>query len=385
MRVLKDWLMSYLEYTQEQEAPEIFHFWSGVAALASTIGRNVWVDRGFYTLYPNHYIVILAGSGVARKSVAVGITKNILMKAGTSYISDDRITNAGLIEDLASRSKEVGKAEVLIWADELKSFLSKEETHRGILTTLTTLYGCPNIYQNKLIMRGREVILFPCINTLMATTPTDLVELIPDTATGAGFTPRLHIVYQKTRRHKKADPTYSRELEDMLVVDLKHIKTICGQMKMSPESNKWWLNYYDKLPDEAPSEELDGFYARKGDYMLKLATVISLARKDELILGIEEMKIADGFLTALEGKLKLVYKKFGQTPSTAHFDRVLGQIRKRGGMATKSDLLHDNWARLNATELEAVMRSLEEAMLVDSDIKGRTTTYKEMGRKPNGK
>ena len=45
-------LVNYLKYTTEHESPEDFHAWVAMSLIAVTIGRNVWLDRGFYRLYP---------------------------------------------------------------------------------------------------------------------------------------------------------------------------------------------------------------------------------------------------------------------------------------------------------------------------------------------
>ena len=69
-RRLEDWLTSYLEYTSEQESPQLFHLWVGMNVIASTLERRVWVDRGYYRLYPNLYVCLVGARARVRRTTA---------------------------------------------------------------------------------------------------------------------------------------------------------------------------------------------------------------------------------------------------------------------------------------------------------------------------
>ena len=61
-RLLDDWLTTYTEYTSEQESPALFHLWVGTSVIASAMERRCYINRGYYTLYPNLYIVLIGES-----------------------------------------------------------------------------------------------------------------------------------------------------------------------------------------------------------------------------------------------------------------------------------------------------------------------------------
>src|SRR3972149_2265472 len=150
MRLLEDWLLSYLDYTKELESPELFHIWCGVSAIATMLGRNVWLDRGYGKLYPNHYIILVAKSALCRKSTAVLTMRDLLVKTKVVEMLADRITNAGLLTRLHKTAQKTGKSEMLVFSEELSIFLSRDETHKGLISTLTGLYGCPDLFVNEL-------------------------------------------------------------------------------------------------------------------------------------------------------------------------------------------------------------------------------------------
>lgn len=129
MRKLGDWLESYLVYTEKQESPEKLHFWIGLSALSAALKRQVWMNRGYYKLYPNTYVLLVAESAMLRKSTAMDIGIKLVRDAvpDIHYISGS-MTPEGLMKHM-NRIKvgtgENGKpivrydSHILIHADEL--------------------------------------------------------------------------------------------------------------------------------------------------------------------------------------------------------------------------------------------------------------------------
>ena len=89
----KNWIYKYLKYTDQMESPSSFHIWSALAALSCTLQRKVWINRGFYTLYPNQYIILVAESAFCRKSTAIGVAiSDILQTAQVATINRDKMS-----------------------------------------------------------------------------------------------------------------------------------------------------------------------------------------------------------------------------------------------------------------------------------------------------
>ena len=59
-RQLDDWLDSYLDFTTGNESPEKLHLWTALALLSAAVKRQIWMDRGFYKLYTNIYVLMVA-------------------------------------------------------------------------------------------------------------------------------------------------------------------------------------------------------------------------------------------------------------------------------------------------------------------------------------
>ena len=75
------WIRHYLEFTKGMESPEIFHFWVAISLIATSLGRDVYLDRGYFKLYPNMFIVLLAESEECAKSTAIKIGVNMILRA----------------------------------------------------------------------------------------------------------------------------------------------------------------------------------------------------------------------------------------------------------------------------------------------------------------
>jgi hypothetical protein len=78
-RELKDWLESYLDYTENSESPISYHTWCGLSVIAGALQRKVYLRWGLgRVIYPNVYAVLVGASGRTRKGVAIGIAKDFL-------------------------------------------------------------------------------------------------------------------------------------------------------------------------------------------------------------------------------------------------------------------------------------------------------------------
>lgn len=374
------WIINYLDYTKTQESPEIFHFWTAVSILATTIGRNVWINRKKYKIYPNHYVILLAGSSVCRKSIAAQMGTGLLKLAKIHEGGAEKITNAALWQWMHDEAERTGKSEIFVFSDELGLSLNKEEATKGVIQTLTRFYTCPDYVKNKTKVSGIDEVRLSCINMLAATTPDDFVDIIPGSATGKGFTSRLHIIYANRARFRSADLENDEELEARLVSDLISIRKLKGEIKIEPDAWVWWKqwyeNEYDKEVDEGDDSGVDSFHGRKHDHVLKLSVVLSLSKRDELIVTIDEMLNAYKIVTIVEKGLPKIYGMIGRTPSATHGDRILNQLKNRGGEMKRSELTHANWNKLSPKELDEVMRKLIEAGDVLPDYKDKTTIYK---------
>jgi hypothetical protein len=94
------WLQKYLAFTYENEAPEIYHLWSGITILAHVLGRKVRLDRGYFTTYPGQMLTFLVGPPATRKSTAIDIATELLRELPDVNIIANKLSAPILLDSL---------------------------------------------------------------------------------------------------------------------------------------------------------------------------------------------------------------------------------------------------------------------------------------------
>ena len=137
------WIDLLLEQTEESEAPERYFYWSGLAAISAIARKNVWLDRHYYTLYPNIYVALISTRSGARKGIPISICKRILEEVNLTRIISGCNSIQGLIQELGQQKTlengtVIGDAHGILLSDEFDSFLTDDPKS---ITYLTTLYN----------------------------------------------------------------------------------------------------------------------------------------------------------------------------------------------------------------------------------------------------
>lgn len=253
----ESWLSDYIEYTQTQESPELFHLWCGVSLIAATLNRHVWLPRisrdGIerYRSFPGQIgVVLVAGSGKAKKSTAIAdIAEGLLKEAGTATIYDGKITPERLLAKLGSQPN--GKAVLTIIQHELTTFLSKQSYNEHMIDILTKLVDCKDdAYETQ---EKTHVLRDVCCTFLFGTTPRNLGEGVPPQAHDTGFMGRFFYVYGD--RSGKIEPLSTTTVEPTLVANsirqrsslvqrLREYSKLSGPFSWTADGKEWYDEWY---------------------------------------------------------------------------------------------------------------------------------------------
>jgi hypothetical protein len=87
------WIERLIEETREYEAPRQYYFWSGLAAISAVVKDHVYLERGSDRMktYPNVYILILAKTGITKKSHPISLIEQIVVEAQVTRVISGRI------------------------------------------------------------------------------------------------------------------------------------------------------------------------------------------------------------------------------------------------------------------------------------------------------
>jgi len=358
----------YRTFTEKQESPDIFHAWACIATIISALGRNVCIDFRTYKVFPNEYIVLIAGSAKCRKSQALTLGTDVLFDLeDPPAISSQKITHESLIEFLGTNNG-VGT----VSSSELAVFLGPDALGTGLLGTLCDLYDYskrPWSYMTK--ARGVETIGTPLLNLFAASTPEWLGWILPRAAVAAGFTSRVLFVMGKDRRFREAMPYMGpRQMEarTRLIDRLNQVRKLNGTFAFTPEAERFYRDWYENQ-DNISAPGMDGYAGRKQTHVLKLGMAIAAAEGLELSLDAPHLEMAVGLLDNLEAQLPDVYAEINSSQFGKETQIVLAHIRRTGTM-THRDLQKAVWRQLKATELSETIDTLLAANLIDCSLDG---------------
>ena len=315
-RLLDDWLSAYADYTEEQESPSLFHFWVGTSVLSATLERRCWIHRGYYTLYPNLYVVLIGASARVRKTSSINIGFDLYRESiPNGTIVSQKTTPEALISIFVEGFKEKGVSGGVIVSDELGVFLGGQAKNIDLMQLLTKWYDCPKHFEYHTIMRGKELMNNVYCSMIAGTTPQWLKDSLPPHAVGGGFTSRIIFVYQDKPEKLVPFPEITQEMEQLklkLIHDLKIIARLQGQFKLTKKARDWYTDWYTEVfkPETTPNVSLDGYFGRKHDTLLKVAMCLSASKSSSLVVDEIELRMSLKALNTnekyLPGTLRLI-------------------------------------------------------------------------------
>lgn len=204
---------------------------------------------------------------------------------------------------------------MLIAADELGTFIHKYD--KEMVDGLSAFYD-PDPYGHN--RRGKDIkikIKSPQLNILCGTTPSNLLELMPEGAWGQGFTSRIIMVFSDERPIGDDFAAITRELSSDLVYDLKVINGLCGEFKVT-EDYRNLINLW-RAQGEAPAPnhpKLQHYNTRRRVHLYKLSMLAAIDRSNTLLLTRDDFNTAISWLHEAEAQMPEIFKA-GKTGADA--------------------------------------------------------------------
>lgn len=314
-RILPNWILSYLAYTHSNEAPEEFHLWMALTAIAGVLRRNVFFDMGYFTVYPNLFTILVSPAGRCKKSTAMRISREFIRKVDGINFTSDSISRERLIQDLSQCLKD-DQSPMTAYSSEFASMLTT--SGMDMVVFLTDIYDSPSEWSHKTKMGGTQKIIAPFLNLAGGTTPDWIARSLPLDTVGIGLTSRILFVYHDTPRKRPPRPKLSPEqikLGELLTFDLRTISTLQGEFKMTDEANAAFDSWYEERldnPNTTGDPRLNGYFERKPVHVLKVAMIISAAKHHDLMITVEDLEQTWALLAATEAKMPKVFAAVGK-------------------------------------------------------------------------
>ena len=179
------------------------------------------------------------------------------------------------------------------------------------MATLTDMWDCKRYDEMKrtseLNIKMKDVQL----NILAGGTVSYLLNMMPDAAWDQGFLSRTLLVYsgEVVRRSLFDELETSETLRHDLVHDLKIITQLYGKMRVMADAISAIDAWNDQGGPPTPTHpKMLTYNSRRTAQVLKLATIASVARSNELIITMEDFVQAVDWLLDLERHVVDVFK-----------------------------------------------------------------------------
>lgn len=276
----------YLAYMHDTETATAYDFWCALWLLSCACGREVIVDRPLAPVFLNLYCILVAESGITRKSSAVRtatrMARQILARTECIELIESRATPEYIDKRLAVRSDESGSGQLAIAISELAVFLGGEKYTKAMPVLLTDLYDCPASRRGggsvgSGVSTQRDVF----VNLLAASTPAWLFRYINPEVVSGGFTSRCMFVVSEQPKRRIAWPTQRGTLDDPVGEMLDILTRIARRaplhatITLNPSARELFKSWYDRRV--LSHDEFRGsFESREDAHVLRIAAFLCI-------------------------------------------------------------------------------------------------------------
>jgi hypothetical protein len=297
---MQDWLDLLLESTKEAEAPERYFWWAGLCAISAVVRKRIYLQRGpFYKLYPNIYVALVSARSGLRKGIPIMIAKKMVQDLDTVRVISGCNSIQALTKELSMQQTfksgaVINEAQGLMISDEFESFITEDPRALTYLTALHNTHEHEESWKKRLKGSPLEELKSPCLTLLVASNEALFESMVKQKDIEGGFIARTFIVYE-SKRKRINDLIYSDEeivtllandvkFHETLVGRLKEVAKLSGKMTLSKEASDFYRSWYEQLSN-LDIDDRTGSVDRLGDQVLKVAMLISISNKDDLIIS----------------------------------------------------------------------------------------------------
>lgn len=355
-------------HTRLYESPGSFWKWSAYAAIAGILRDSVWLVDGDSRLYPNMYVLFLAGPA-QKKARPVNLAEHLLAEVGNVKIISGRSSIQAILIDIGQTETDVkGKitkgGAAIFFAPELAAGIVQDDQAIQILTDIYDYK--PTGHTTNLIGRGK-VKLDKLIFSLLGASNAELLKAIyTEKAIHGGLLSRTFIITPNEYRPPNAFPENDNPGFIRLVNSLRELARLEGAIPFDGVARDCYQLWYDRYTKESrKKKDTGGVLGRVQTHVKKLSLILAMNDlKDKIEVHHVEQAINEclgllpnyNVLTISNGKSTIAQcgEIVLQTLATCdgHYNRVL--------------FLREHWMDFDAEVLDKTIAAFEAAKLIES-------------------
>ena len=385
-RQLSDWLEYYMKYTQRTEPPELYHLWSGLAAISSALRRKCYCDWGALRglVYPNIYVALVGPPG-GRKGTAMKIAKSFVQQLGIPLGADSLGSTQALYKELMdSEDSYVDQGitrkhkSISVWSEEFQVFLSDKD--QMLIPSITDLFDSPDVWKYKTLSRKTEDISNVWLTIIGAITPDLLQAKLTREAVGGGLISRIIFVVGQGPKQRKALQFLTQEEEEIntnLKNDLQEIANLAGSFTLSKEFLHAYVRWYERDYDESgiPSDKFLGYNHRRPLHLNKICMLLSASTTNDLILTEKHFNKALAIMQLTEQSMPNAFYGLGLSSQANIYAKILSFIDSRDTFDWVELLRNFHMDVDNITQLRGYMEMAEQSGIITCEASATSCRY----------
>jgi hypothetical protein len=377
-----NWLNDILECTKESEAPERYFWWSAISSISAVVRRRIYLDRHYYKLYPNVYIILVGPSGL-RKSVPITLAEKLVSVINCTRVLNGRASIQAVIKELGKAytcedKSLITDATGFLISPELDTMLIKDDQ---VPTILMDLYDTHTKERWKNVLVGKDnkgdTLKNVYLTLLGASNETNLISAMPRTATEGGLIARTSIILEEKKRLINSLITKPDSVPNIQALSkrLFEVSNLEGKFifdnGIDIKFDKWYKSFMT-----LESMDRTGTLDRLPDTILKVAMNISLASKDDLVITLPDLDEAIWKCQETIVGMRKVFLGSGEhslAKPTAHVLRIL--VSKKEHKISRMRLLQSLYGEADAIDLDRIIDTFKQSGIIDVENVGGEVWY----------
>lgn len=365
-RKLPSWVEQFVEHTEGIETPAIFRKWAGIVAIAAALEQKVWITTSS-EMFPNLYVTMIAPPGLGKTRVISEVGR-LLQELPDPHIAPTSINSSSLVDQLKECKRVIINPpnapleynSMLVMADELGTFM--HEYDDSLIAVLSSFYNVNLPYGQR--RRGNNQfkveIARPQLNMLLGSTPSNLLNFMPESAWTQGFASRIIFVYSDTKKIVDDFAGKTREKPADLIHDLKIINGLIGKFHVTEEYanavNNWrQLGETTKSAPKPTHPKLLHYCTRRKEHLYRLSMIASIDKSNALVLTKDDFNRAMSWLAEVEIDMGEIFKNQSDASDGSVMEEIVHYIGSKG-VVKEQQVINEMRKRVPGY---AVLRNLE--------------------------
>jgi hypothetical protein len=388
---MANFISNFLTYAEDCETPELYDLWSSLATLSSVVSRRVWINQGYFTVYPNLYIVLVGAPG-GRKTTSMNMCKDMLRDLGTIPFAATCMTKEALCRYMATQctrtfplpgtDKTKPYTPITLCLTELSHFLGANSAH--MIDFLTTIYD-QEVYDAKTKNKGDDIIPGPYLTVLACTTPSNITRYLKEDVISGGFSRRALFAFELDEGEPIAFPTVTPQAAQAwtdCITWAKGLEEVAGEFRWDAPATIWYKKWYDDLFFELKKNQdqlmTRGYYKSKHIQLLKVGILVSLAETKELVMTKDHLLISLSILEKLEKNMPKVFEGMGRNELAPVAARIVDMLTIVGQPMPEKKVLAEFYRDADTRELYGVISHLVNTgkiVRIEEKLQGNVTRH----------